>query len=97
MSQTSQDLENRRKCTAVQTRYKADAPFVHTFLALIYAVPFGLNSPSCQSEPNGSTCSQSAWKMSLSHSTPGREVLLPKNATCIFATAYNFSKLNTGY
>jgi len=78
MSQTSHELENSTKRTAVQTRYKADALFVYEFLALIYAVPFGMILPSCQSEPNGSTCSQPAWKMSLSQSTPGREVLLPK-------------------
>jgi hypothetical protein len=57
VSQTSQDLENRTKYTAVQTRYNADALFVHVFLALIYAVPL----PSCQSEPNGSTCSHSVY------------------------------------
>jgi hypothetical protein len=97
MSQTIQELENGTTFTAVQTRYKADALFVYEFLALIYAVPFGMISPSCQSEPNRSTCSHSGWKMSLSQSTPGREVLLPKNTTCIFATTYTFSKLNTGY
>jgi len=93
MSQTSQELENSTKCTAMQTRYKADALFVYEFLALIYAVPFGMISPSCQSEPNGYTCSQSARKMSLSQSPPGREVLLPKKCHMHFCNYIHFQQI----
>ena len=66
MSQTSHELENRTKCRAVQKKYKADTLFVHVFLALIYAVSFGMNSSSHQSEPNGSTCSQHGRCLSVS-------------------------------
>jgi hypothetical protein len=77
------------------TRYKADALFVDVFLELIYAVPFGMNSPSRKSEPTGSACSQPAWKMSLSQSILLAEIMLPKSVTCFFTIAYTFSKLNT--
>ena len=77
----------------MQTRYKADALFVHEFLALIYAVPFAMISPSCQSELNGSRGSQSAWKMSLSQSTPGREVLLPKKCHMHFCNYIHLQQI----
>jgi hypothetical protein len=66
-------------------KYKVDSLFVRIFLASIYAVHFGMNSPSRQGEPNGSGCRQSAWKMCLSQFIPGKEILLPKRMPHAFS------------
>lgn len=45
--------KNSKTGQNVQQCRQADALFVHVYIALIYAVPFGMNSHSCQSETKG--------------------------------------------